>query len=409
MTTMMNDGRSFTRRLAAAGGAIEKPILALRRRLHQFPEISNREYRTTFTLKREFERLGLTVHAGLTPTGLWADLDSGRPGPTVAIRADIDALAVTEESGLPYASKITGLMHACGHDVHMAVLAGTARLLTKIRADLIGRVRFIAQPAEEQPPGGARPLMDAGVLKNPPVDVILALHVDPALPVGSIGVRDGVNFVAVHDFDIRVIGRAAHAAFPHRAVDALAVAAEIISGLQQVVSRHIDPIHPAVVTLGTITGGQARNIIAGEVFIEGTARSLDPAVTRKMPGLIRKIAVGIGRGLGARVEVIPRGAYPPLRCDPKVNARVAGAFRALYPGGRIGVPSLVMGSEDFACYLDDIPGAMFRLGVANKAIGADKPWHHPAFMVDERAIRIGYSTMALTAAGLLHDWPGEAL
>ncbi len=398
---------SFARRLAAAAGVIEQPILALRRRLHQFPEISNQEFRTTLTLKKELEKLGLTIHAGLTPTGLWADLDSGRPGPTVAIRTDIDALAVMEETDLPYASKIPGVMHACGHDVHMAVLMGTARLLTRFRAELVGRVRFIAQPAEEQPPGGARPLIDAGVLKNPSVDVILALHVDPALPAGGIGVRDGVNFVAVHDFDIRVVGRAAHAAFPHRAVDAVAVAAEIISGLQQVVSRHIDPIHPAVVTLGTITGGRARNIIAGEVFIEGTARSLDPAVTRKMPGLIRRIAVGIGRGLGARVEVTSRGAYPPLRCDPKVNARVAGAFRALYPGGRIRVPSLVMGSEDFACYLDDVPGAMFRLGVANKAIGADKPWHHPAFTVDERAIRVGYSTMALAAAGLLRDWPGE--
>ncbi|MDD4052473.1 MAG: amidohydrolase [candidate division Zixibacteria bacterium] len=404
---MMNDAPLFARRLAAAG-AIEKPILALRRRLHQFPELSNNEFRTTLTLKKELERLGLAVHAGLTPTGLWADLDSGRPGPTVAIRTDIDALAVTEQTGLPYASKVPGVMHACGHDVHMAVFIGTARLLAKFLADLVGRVRFIAQPAEEQPPGGARPLIDAGVLKNPPVDVILALHVDPALRVGSIGVRDGVNFVAVHDFDIRVVGRAAHAAFPHRAVDALAVAAEIISGLQQVVSRQIDPIHPAVVTLGTIAGGRARNIIPGEVFIEGTARSLDPAVTRKMPGLIRKIAVGIGRGLGARVEVIPRGAYPPLRCDPRVNGRVAGAFRALYPDGRIRTHALVMGAEDFACYLDHVPGTMFRLGVANRTIGADKPWHHPAFIVDERAIRIGYSTMTLAAADLLHHWPSEA-
>lgn len=396
----MNDLSALAKRFTAA--AIEKPVVALRRRLHQSPELSNREFHTTLILKQELEKLGLAVHAGKTPTGLWADLDSGRPGPTIAIRTDIDALAVAEQTGLPYASRYPGLMHACGHDVHMAVLVGTARLLTRFRADLVGRVRFICQPAEEQPPGGARPLIEAGVLKNPAVDVILGLHVDPELPVGTIGLRDGVNFVAVHDFDIRVIGRAAHAAFPHRAVDALAVAAEIIAGLQQVVSRQIDPLQPAVVTLGTIRGGQARNIIPGEVIIEGTARSLDPAVTRRMPGLIKRTAIGIGRGLGARVEVVSRGAYPPMRCAPEVNARIAESFRVLYPKNRVHVPRIVMGSEDFSCYLDHIPGAMFRLGIANKAIGADKPWHHPAFLVDERAIKVGYTTMALAAADLLH-------
>lgn len=384
---------------------VEKPVLALRRRLHRYPELSNREFRTTRTLIKELEKLGLEIHHGKTPTGLWADLDSGHPGPTVAIRTDIDGLAVDERTGLPYASRHPGVMHACGHDVHMAVLVGTARLLTRFRDRLVGRVRFICQPAEEHPPGGARPLIAAGVLKHPAVDVILALHVEPALPVGTIGLRDGVNFVAVHDFDIHVIGRAAHAAFPHTAVDALAVAAEIISGLQQVVSRQIDPLHPVVVTLGTIHGGKARNIIAGDVIIEGTARSIDPVVTRRMPGLIRKTAVGIGRALGANVEVVRRGAYPPLRCDSTVNARIGESFRLLYPRGRVKTPPPVMGAEDFACYLESVPGAMFRLGIANKAIGADKPWHHPAFTVDEAAIKIGYTTMALTAVNLLYHPP----
>jgi amidohydrolase len=400
-----NDFPTLAKRLSAI--TIEKSVVALRRRLHQYPELSNREFRTTLTLKKELEKLGLKISSGKMPTGLWADLNSGRPGPTVAIRTDIDALAVDEQTGLPCASCYPGVMHACGHDVHMAVLVGTARLLTRLRDSLVGRVRFICQPAEEQPPGGARPLIDAGALKNPTVDVILGLHVDPALPVGTIGLRDGVNFVAVHDFDIRVIGRAAHAALPHLAVDALAVAAEIISGLQQVVSRQTDPLHPVVITLGTICGGKARNIVPGEVIIEGTARSLDPTITRRMPGLIKKTAVGIGRALGARVEVVSRGAYPPLRCDSAVNARIAESFRLLYPHSRVMVPPLVMGSEDFACYLEQVPGAMFRLGIANKAIGADKPWHHPAFKVDERAIKIGYTTMALTAINLLHHPLGQ--
>ncbi|NMC43801.1 MAG: amidohydrolase [candidate division Zixibacteria bacterium] len=386
---------------------IEKSVLTLRRKLHRYPELSNREFRTTLTLKKKLEKLGLTISCGKTPTGLWADLDSGRPGPTVAVRTDIDALAVDEQTGLPCASRHPGVMHACGHDVHMAVLIGTAKLLTRLRNDLVGRVRFICQPAEEQPPGGARSLVEAGVLKNPAVDVILGLHVDPALPVGTIGLRDGVNFVAVHDFDIRVIGRAAHAALPHMAVDALAVASEIISGLQQVVSRQTDPLRPVVITLGTICGGQARNVIPGEVVIEGTARSLDPAITRRLPGLIKKNAVGIGRGLGARVEVVSRGAYPPLRCDSTVNARIAESFHRLYPKHRVMEPPLVMGSEDFACYLEQVPGSMFRLGIANKAQGADKPWHHPAFKVDERAIKIGYTVMALTVIDLLHHPLGK--
>ena len=266
-------------------------IIALRRRFHQKPEIANQEFETTALLKKELSRLGLKIHDSGQPTGLWADLETGRDGPTVAVRTDIDALPVTEKTGLPFASKINGKMHACGHDVHMAVLIGTARLLAHHKKALIGRVRFICQPAEERPPGGAQPLIAAGVLKNPKVDAILALHVDPSIPTGHIGVRDGVGMASAYDFDLIVNGRSSHAAFPHKSVDAITVAAEVISGLQQVVSRMINPVQPAVVTLGIIKGGTARNVIAETVEIEGTARSLDPHLSKKLPRLIEKTAV----------------------------------------------------------------------------------------------------------------------
>jgi len=382
-------------------------IIALRRCFHQNPEIANQEFKTTALLKKELSRLGLKIHDKGMPTGLWADLETGRDGPTVAVRTDIDALPVTEKTGLPFASKINGKMHACGHDVHMAVLIGTARLLAHHKKDLIGHVRFICQPAEERPPGGAQPLIAAGVLKNPKVDAILALHVDPSIPTGHIGVRDGVGMASAYDFDLIVNGRSSHAAFPHKSVDAITVAAEVISGLQQVVSRMINPVQPAVVTLGIIKGGTARNVIAETVEVEGTARSLDPQLSKKLPRLIEKTAVGIGKAFGAKVTVLPIADYPALVSDAKVNAFIADAYTSLYPKGKIHLFPVVMGGEDFAYYVQKVPGAMFRLGVANKKIGADKPWHHPAFKIDEAAIATGYTTMAAAVTRILFSAKGH--
>jgi len=402
-----NDLKAIHDLLAKDAIAIKGTVVRLRRRLHQYPEISNQEFRTTALLKKELAKLGMEIHDGHAPTGLWADLDSGRSGPMVAVRTDIDGLEVTEETALPYASKVAGRMHACGHDAHMAMLVGAARLLAKQRKRLRGRVRFICQPAEEMPPGGARPLIAAGVLERPPVDVILASHVDPVLPTGVIGLCDGVSMASVYDFDLRVIGRSGHAALPHTAVDAITIAAEIITGLQQVVSRMIDPMNPAVISFGSIVGGQVRNAIAGEVRLKGTARSIDRALTRRLPRLIQRTAVGIGRAFGAKVEVTSISGFPVLVNDPRVNKFIAAAFRSVYPKGMLRRLAPIAGAEDFACYLERVPGAMLRLGVGNKRIGADKPWHHEAFMVDEEALLIGYCTMAATVVDLLHRWPGR--
>ena len=388
------------------GATIEKSIIRLRRKLHQYPEVGNQEFQTTALLKKELKKSGLRITDGPTGTGLWADLETGRRGPTIAVRTDIDALEVSEQTGLAFASKTKGKMHACGHDVHMAVLVGAARLLKSNLKNLNGRIRFICQPAEEIPPGGARPMIKAGILKNPKVDAIIALHVDPEVPVGSIGLRDGVAMASVFDFDLKITGRSGHAALPHKTIDAITVAAEIISGLQQIVSRMVNPIAPAVITFGTIRGGQVRNIIAGEVILEGTARSLDRALSRKLPRLIKKTAVDIGRAFGAKVELIPIADYPGLSSNSAVNKSISTAYKNVYPKGKVCLIPPVMGAEDFACYLEKTPGVMFRLGVGNKKIGADKSWHHPAFMIDENAIRVGYTTMAAAVMTLLHQRSG---
>ncbi len=385
---------------------VARSAVQLRRRLHQYPEVGYQEFKTTALLKKELTLPGIKIFDRHAKTGFWAELDTGRKGPVIAVRTDIDALPIAEQTGLPFASKIPGAMHACGHDVHMAILVGTARLLHRCRDMLSGKIKFICQPAEEVPPGGARPLIKAGVLEKPKVDVILALHVDPSLPVGDIGLRDGISMASTYDFDIRVIGKGGHAALPHKTIDAITTSAQIITGLQQVVSRMVDPIKPAVISFGIIRGGAVRNAIAGEVSFIGTARTLDAALTRKIPRLIKKTAVEIGSAFGARVEVTSVADYPPLKSDPRVNRFIAQSFRALKHPGRVHEIPLVMGGEDFACYLEKVPGAMFRLGVANSAIGADKPWHHPAFIVDEKAVEVGITTMAATVANLLLNWPG---
>jgi amidohydrolase len=403
----MEDMKAIYRDIKQQAEALKDEIILLRRQLHQHPEVGNEEFETTALLKRQLSELGLTIHDSHAPTGLWAELDTGKPGPVIAVRTDIDALPVTEQTSLPYASRVAGKMHACGHDVHMAVVIGSACLLSNLKERLRGTVKFICQPAEEVPPGGARPLIAAGVLENPKVDAIVGLHVDPSVPAGSIGLRDGVTMASVFDFDLVVIGKGGHAALPHETVDAIVVTAQIIAGLQNVVSRMIDPVTPVVITFGGIEGGTARNIVAETVIVRGTARSLDPKLTRKLPGMIKRTAQGIGKSFGARVEVNTVADYPLFAATPAINRSLEAAYRGVFPGGKIIEIPQVMGGEDFACYLEKVPGAMFRLGVRNGKVGADKPWHHPQFIIDEEAIPVGMATMAAAVATLLHEKRGR--
>ncbi len=379
------------REISRAADSLFKQQVAWRRHLHQHPELSCEEYETTAFLRDQVKKIGLKQIPIKLKTGLLAEVVGKEPGPTMAVRTDIDALPILERTGLPYKSKIDGRMHACGHDVHMATILGTAAALTQLREHLAGRVRFIFQPAEELPPGGARPMIENGCLEG--VSMIFGLHVDPNIKVGRIGTRDGATMAAVNDFDIIVRGVGGHAARPHSAVDAIATAAEVVESLQKVVSREIDPTTPVVITFGQISGGTARNVIAEEVRLNGTIRTLSRDAAREVPKLVKRTVTNVCKARGAVGEIQHVAAYPVLYNDGRVNRIIEGSYTSLYDTKGIESISPGLGGEDFACYLEKVPGAMFRLGIRNSRIKADKSWHSPKFIVDEGALTIGTATL----------------
>jgi len=393
---MGNNTKPDKNHLLADARRWHKKQVKWRRHLHQHPELSNRETQTTAFIKKLLKETGISLRPLKMTTGVVAEIVGKREGPTVAIRTDIDALPITERTGLTYTSRNRGCMHACGHDVHMATVLGTASLLNEYRDRLAGKVRFLFQPAEEMPPGGARPMIKLGVLKG--VDVIFGLHVDPHLPVGKISTRDGGVMGSVYDFDLDIIGRGGHAARPHNAVDAVVTAAEVIDSIQKIISREIDPISPALITFGKIEGGVARNVIAERVKLTGTSRTLSTSVFKKMPSLIRKTVSGVCRARGASFEMTEVASYPVMVNDAATNRVYEKTYRELFGARKIAETEPVLGGEDFACYLEKVPGAMFRLGVMNKKIGADKPWHSPEFIIDEESIY--YGTALLVGATL---------
>ncbi len=368
--------------------------VAFRRRLHQNPELSNEEFETTKTITAAVKKLGFKFRPVKFPTGVLAELIVRKGGPWIAVRTDIDALPVTEMTGLPFKSKNVGRMHACGHDMHMAAVYGTAVLLSRFRDRLKGNVRFIFQPAEEMPPGGARPMIASGALDG--VGAILGLHVDPGIPTGKIGLRDGLTMASVTDFDLVVRGKAGHAARPHTGVDAIVTAAEIVDSIQKIVARETDPIAPVAITFGKIEGGVARNVIANEVRLVGTARTLSEVAAKNVAKQIKRTAEGVARARGAKVEMKLIADYPVLKNDPRVNRLLARNAEKLIGKSKITEIKQGLGGEDFACYLEKVPGAMFRLGTMNKKIKAVEPWHSARFIADENALPIG--TALLTAA-----------
>lgn len=366
-----------------------------RRHFHQYPELSNQEFRTTEFIRQQLKGRRIKLIPTGMKTGL-AAIIKGSGAACIALRSDIDALPVTEINDISYKSKNNGIMHACGHDVHMAVVLGTAILVNEIKGNLGGSVKFIFQPAEELPPGGADRMLKAGVFKNPKVDMVVGLHTDPTLPTGKIGLRDGATMAAVVDFDIEVTGRGGHAAAPHKGVDAIATAAEIVGSMQKVVSRETNPMEPALITFGKISGGTARNVLADKAYLHGTARTLSARTLNQLPRLIRRTAQGICRARGARCRIEFLANYPVLENHPSANKLLAQCYTDIFGRGKIETTKQIMGGEDFAFYLKKATGAMFRLGVRNPKIGAVKPWHSPDFMVDEDAIYYGTSLMVKT-------------
>jgi amidohydrolase len=373
-------------------------VVAWRRHLHAHPELSFSEHETARFVRETLESFGGLEISQPTPTSVVARLHGGRAGRIVALRADMDALPIQEESGVEFASSTAGVMHACGHDGHTAMLLGVARLLVGERAELAGEIRFLFQHAEEVPPGGAAELVAAGALEG--VDAVIGGHLDSTLDVGKIAAIDGPCTAAADTFSISIHGRGGHGAFPHQTVDPIAVAAQVISNLQHIVSRNTSPLENVVVSVTRIAGGTADNIIPETVHLGGTARSYTQEARERTRDIIARILDGVTAAHGATHEFIYTDGYAPVINDPGLAAIVRAAAGA----DRIVDIEPLMAGEDFSAYLRVAPGCFFFIGAGNERAF---PHHHPRFTIDERAFPIGIETFTRTVKRLLADEPWQ--
>lgn len=367
-------------------------LVASRRHFHAHPELSLEEHDTAAHLIEQLRPLGFDdLRTGVAGTGILATLKGAKPGPVSLLRADMDGLPVTEISAAPYASKRPGVMHACGHDGHMAILLAAARTLASRRAEISGTLVFCFQPAEEGP-AGARLMIEAGALENPHVERTFALHLYTGLDVGYVGVRDGAFFASADRFTVRVTGRGGHGAAPDRAIDPITAGAQMVSSLQSIVSREIAPKDPAVVTVGKFMSGTTFNVIPDEAFIEGTVRCFDAGVRASMPERIERIVAGLAQAYRVEYEFRYFRQYPPTVNDPGVNAVVRNTARTLLGAERVIEHDIVMWSEDMSFMQEACSGAYFLVG----ARGGDEtafPHHNAHFDIDERALGVGYRMM----------------
>lgn len=380
---------------------IEPEIIELRRDFHCYPEIGFEEERTGRVIAETLENMGIEVKKGIAKTGVVGLIKGNKEKPVIALRADMDALTIDEQNDLPYASKEKGKMHACGHDAHVAILLGVAKVLTEIKDELPGQVKLIFQPAEEGP-GGAEPMVKEGVLRDPEVDAILGLHVWMDLPVGTVGVKSGPTFAAVDEFDLTFKGKSSHGAKPQEGIDAIIVAANFINAVQSVVSRSIDPIDSAVVTIGKIEGGYRRNIIADRVRLEGTCRSLTPEVRDIIEKRFNEVVKGICSLYGCEYVLDYRREYPPLVNKEKVTNKVREVAQGVVGLEKvIEIENPTLGGEDFAFFLEKIPGSFFLLGARNKEKGITAPHHNPLFNIDEECLATGVEILVKTLLELM--------
>lgn len=377
--------------------SIQDQLISLRRELHAHPELSNREIRTAKVVAQYLRELGLEVATDVAKTGVVALLRGRKASPVVAVRADMDALPIHEATDLPYASKNAGVMHACGHDLHMTVALGAAHVLSVQSSRLPGSVKFLFQPAEEGAPpgedGGASLMVREGVLKNPAVSAIFGLHSWPQLPVGTIGLRAGPTLASSDRFEIVILGKKTHGAYPQSGVDAIVVAAQVVTALQTIPSRQIDTRDPVVLSVGIIEGGNRFNIIADRVRLVGTVRTLDPSIREEMPARIEQVVRGITQSAGARYLLDYQNNTPVTVNDVGLLEQMRPSFERMTGAIQIVQVRATMGAEDFAFYANEIPGLYFFLGVANREASIGSMLHTPNFMIDERAIALGVRVM----------------
>lgn len=380
-------------------------VVRLRRVIHAFPELAFEEVETARLVKEALEPLGLEVREGVAQTGIVATLRGTESGPAVLLRADMDALPIQENTGLPFASRVSGKMHACGHDAHTASLLGSAMILARLQSHLAGTIHFVFQPSEERLPGGARVMLDEGLLDtmlDPRPKSVFGQHVQPDLPAGQIGVRSGMYMASADEIYLDIRGEGGHAAAPHRLrSDAVLAAAHVIVALQTVVSRHCPPDVPSILSLGKVRADGATNVLPAEVHIEGTFRAMDESWRFRAHELIRRIVVDTARGLGAEAEVEIIVGYPALYNTPEEAALVRRAAEEYVGAENVHDIDRWFASEDFAWYLQEIPGSFYRLGTGVEGVVAAPGLHTPEFTINEEALRVGSGFMAYMAATYL--------
>lgn len=379
----------------------------LRRDFHMHPELGFEEIRTAGIIAKELNELGLETTTGIAKTGVVALLEGAKPGPVVLLRFDMDALPIEEETGAAYASTIAGKMHACGHDGHVAVGLTVARMLNEMRDELAGTVKFVFQPAEEgvinqEGRSGAGQMIHEGVLKNPKVDQALSLHLWNSKPLGWIGIGEGPMMAGAEYFKITVYGKGGHGAMPQVSVDPILASAEIISALQSVVARNVDPLKPAVITVGSIKGGEAFNVIPPKVEMTGTIRTFELDVREIVLKRFRAVVEHTAMALGCTAEIDLKRISPAVINAGEVAEKVLSAAQKVFPETQVDEGMYqTMGAEDMAYMLEEVPGCYFFVGSANAEKGLDYDHHHPKFDIDEDALPRAAALMAAAAAEIL--------
>lgn len=393
----MSDGHE----LLEAARSFQDWLSEIRRDLHQYPELGLEEHRTAGKVQERLDELGIEHRDGIGETGVLGLIRGRAEGPVVALRGDMDALPITDAKDVPYKSQVEGKMHACGHDVHTTVLLGAARLLAERRDSFDGLVKLIFQPAEETV-GGAQLMIAEGVLEEPTVEAIFGLHVDAGIDAGSFRIRYGQGNASSDTLSLIIKGKSGHAAYPAGSVDAIVVAAQVVSALQTVVSRNVDARRSAVVTFGTIAGGVQHNVITNRVELTGTVRALDQATRELVLERVRETVEGVAAALGGSAQLEIEPGYPPLVSDERIVDVVRDNAVILVGEDHVSVsPEPKMGVEDFAYFAREVPAAFYNLGVRNEAAGIVHHVHHELFDADEECLPYGAALQAMNALSIL--------
>jgi amidohydrolase len=373
-------------------------FIAIRQYIHAHPELSFQEFETSLFIQKKLDEFGVSYTSGVAGTGIVALIEGKNPSSrTIALRADMDALPITEANDVPYKSLNTGVMHACGHDVHTTCVLGATRILQELKDEFEGTIKILFQPGEEKHPGGASLMIKDGALDNPRPDAILGMHVQPTMEAGKLGFRAGQYMASADEIYITIKGKGGHAALPHLTVDTILVASHLVVSLQQVISRNNNPFSPSVLSICAFNGGYTTNVIPSEVKLMGTFRAMDETWRFKAHDIIKKQATELAHAMGAEIDIEILVGYPCLYNNEAVTAEARGLAEEYLGIDKVEDTEVRMGAEDFAFYSQIVPACFFRLGTGNIARGITSGVHTPTFDVDEAAIEVGIGTMAYLA------------